>query len=166
MKPLKDYNQSELIAMVEFYRDREKYFAKILMVSDGGQFRADWDAVLIGLITERNRLSEQLEAFEGASLAARQKNAENENLKALLNRAMPFLLTSDCKPLVRDAMRILKGEIDPGERVNVLRDALALAIKDLTVWHGLHTEDLGAGDKTNLDHFLNLLGYPKRYDTK
>jgi len=41
-------------------QDREKHFALLLSVPDGGRYRHDWDARLTGLLAERNRLREEL----------------------------------------------------------------------------------------------------------
>lgn len=45
----------EAEAQLKFYRDREEHFARVLMVSDGGQYRADWDSRIRAIIAERDR---------------------------------------------------------------------------------------------------------------
>lgn len=39
---------------LRFYKEREAYFARLLNVTDGGQYRADWDGALARLIRERD----------------------------------------------------------------------------------------------------------------
>lgn len=45
----------EAEAQLKFYRDREEHFARVLAVSDGGQYRADWDSRIKAIIAERDR---------------------------------------------------------------------------------------------------------------
>lgn len=39
----------ELRKELTFYKDREKHFASVLKVADGGQYRADWDGAILNL---------------------------------------------------------------------------------------------------------------------
>ena len=41
-------------------RDREKHFASVLSVADGGQYRNDWDAAIRRVVAERDALREAL----------------------------------------------------------------------------------------------------------
>ncbi len=50
----------ELICEVERMREREAHFAKVLGVTDGGQYRNDWDARITRLVAERDRYREAL----------------------------------------------------------------------------------------------------------
>lgn len=47
---------------VGFYREREKHFATVLGVADGGQYRNDWGARTQALVAEVSDLRKQLEA--------------------------------------------------------------------------------------------------------
>ena len=44
----------DLEAELRFYKDREKHYAKLLDVTDGGQYRADWDGAIDRLVRERD----------------------------------------------------------------------------------------------------------------
>jgi len=45
-----------LLDEVAYYREREDYFQRVLKISDGGQYRADWEAPLQQLIVDRDSL--------------------------------------------------------------------------------------------------------------
>jgi hypothetical protein len=49
----------EAEAQLKFYKDREEHFARVLMVSDGGQYRADWDSRIKAIIAERDQAIEE-----------------------------------------------------------------------------------------------------------
>lgn len=51
-----------LMAELSFYQDREKHFAEVLGVADGGKYRADWDAKLRRLMAQQEwvKVSERL----------------------------------------------------------------------------------------------------------
>lgn len=58
-------------ADVQFYKDRERYFANALHVADGGQYRADWDAAIEDMIKRCARAEARLAAAEKVVEAAR-----------------------------------------------------------------------------------------------
>lgn len=45
---------ADLEAELRFYKEREQHFAKLLKVTDNGQYRADWDGAIARLIRERD----------------------------------------------------------------------------------------------------------------
>lgn len=45
---------------VERMQERERHFAKVLGVADGGQYRADWDARITALVAERDAARAEL----------------------------------------------------------------------------------------------------------
>jgi hypothetical protein len=44
----------ELEAQNTRYREREEHFASVLRVTDGGQYRADWDSAIARVVAERD----------------------------------------------------------------------------------------------------------------
>lgn len=46
---------------LEYYTEREAYFADILRVADRGQYRADWDAAIRAVVEERDDLRRRLD---------------------------------------------------------------------------------------------------------
>lgn len=53
-----------LRAELEHYRSRERHFARLLGVADGGQYRADWDGAVQRLVDERDAAVRRAEAAE------------------------------------------------------------------------------------------------------
>jgi hypothetical protein len=49
---------------LDFYVEREKDFAKMLPVADGGQYRADWDCAIRNLVAERDEMREKLAGLD------------------------------------------------------------------------------------------------------
>lgn len=46
---------ARLVAELEFYKGREAHFRKVLAVSDGGRYRADWDSRIQQLVEENRK---------------------------------------------------------------------------------------------------------------
>jgi hypothetical protein len=164
MKPLKDYTKDELIALVKYYNEKERYIAHLVGVADAGQYRADWDAPLLRIMKERDQAVAKLKELDESSPEARKKQADNETLRGLLTRAIPFLRTVNCTPLSRDIDRALSGDIPPGESVVVLRETLETILLHLWVWQSLNHEEVGQTEKSDTNKALSLLGKPKRFE--
>lgn len=156
MKPLKDYTRDELISLIKHYQERELYFARLLGVSDAGQFRADWDAPLLQLIKERDDLKEKVAAFFEPVSSAFKKKENVVLMRELLERARPF---TEGNPLFKEINKFLDSEPEPLP----LKDALEVALIHLAVWHHRYFEDVDDSEKADLNWILELLGKPARY---
>lgn len=89
----------------------------------------------------------------------------NVALRALLVRAATLIQKSDPKsPVFKEILKALAVDGDPGEELNKVRESLEDLTIDIQVWHGLHPDDIGVSDKVNLNHALELLDKPKRYE--
>jgi hypothetical protein len=64
--PTADEDLSALLSEVGFLREREKYFARVLQVADGGQYRADWDAAIADVLKERDAARAEVERLRVA----------------------------------------------------------------------------------------------------
>lgn len=54
----------EVETQLRFYKDREEHFARVLSVSDGGQYRADWDSRIKAIIAERDQALAEAKRLE------------------------------------------------------------------------------------------------------
>lgn len=57
-------SRDEARAEVAFYKGREEHYRKVLNVTDGGQYRADWDGAIDRLRRERDEAREALREVE------------------------------------------------------------------------------------------------------
>lgn len=156
LKPLKDYTRDELLDRVKYFQERELYFARLLGVSDAGQFRADWDAPILQLIKERDDLKEKMASFLEPVSSAFKKKENVILMRELLARAHPF---TEGNPLFKEIKKFLDNEPEP----QPIKDALEVALIHLAVWHHRYFEDVDDSEKADLNWILELLGKPKRY---
>ncbi len=58
---------------IERYQERERHFAEVLRVTDGGQYRADWNSAIERVVKERDAAQEKLAQAERDRDALQQK---------------------------------------------------------------------------------------------
>lgn len=74
---------------VDFYRDREKHYAKLLSVTDGGQYRADWDSAIDRLVRERDEAVAALRrAVDAQNHVIQQLQQQRDDDTAAAQRAL------------------------------------------------------------------------------
>ncbi len=76
----------DLEAELRFYKEREKHFAKLLNVTDGGQYRADWDSAIARLVRERDEAVAEVERLRKRLEKIRMLRAA-ERVKGMVKKA-------------------------------------------------------------------------------
>lgn len=156
MKDIKDCTRDELISMVMHYKERELYFAKLLRVPDAGQYRADWDAVILKLLEENRRLQMDKGEPNEDILKAVSLGLGYQLAIEKLTRALPF---TEGSPLHKEIKKYLKDIPQPPP----YRDMLEVALIHLMIWHGRYADDVDTSEKTDLNWILFGLNKPQRY---
>ena len=109
----------ERVAAVEAERDRmrerEEHFARVLSVTDGGQYRADWDSAIRRVVAERDALRKRVaDAEYDINREVEARNAAGAELDAVLAHADELTQALRETQRERDALRdIIEGRATP-----------------------------------------------------
>ena len=109
----------ERVAAVEAERDRmrerEEHFARVLSVTDGGQYRADWDSAIRRVVAERDALRKRVaDAEYDINREVEARNAAGAELDAVLAHAEELTQALRETQRERDAMKaIVEGRTTP-----------------------------------------------------
>jgi len=60
-------HNAKLAGELAFHKDREQYFAKLLGVADGGQYRADWDGKIKNLMDDLSAARAEIARLKAAN---------------------------------------------------------------------------------------------------